>query len=72
MRIGRSVAAGDACAGGSADAGVATAGVAAVAVLAEGEAADPEPPDWRALIAMTRSLLRILAVPVRPKPPARP
>ena len=30
-----------------------------------------EPPDWRVLIAATRSLLRILAVPVMPRPPAR-
>ena len=34
--------------------------------------AECEPPAWLALIAVTRSPLRILAVPVRPMLPAIP
>jgi len=36
------------------------------------ESAGAEPPDWRPLIAVTRSPLRILAIPVKPRLPARP
>jgi len=36
------------------------------------EAACVEAPDWRPLIAVTRSPLRILAVPVKPRLPASP
>jgi len=41
-------------------------------VEAGAEAAGAEPPVWRPLIAVTRSPLRILAVPVKPMLPARP
>ena len=65
------MAAGAAWATEAADAGAATAGVDAAAGATEVEAADADAPDWRALMAVTRSPLRILAVPVRPRPPAR-
>jgi len=42
------------------------------ALLDAAEAAGAEPPDWWPLMAVTRSPLRILAVPVKPKLPARP
>ncbi len=41
-------------------------------VSAEVEPAFDEAPDWRPLIAVTRSPLRILAVPVKPRLPAKP
>ena len=44
----------------------------AVAGAVEVEPADAEPPAWLALIAVTRSPLRILVVPVRPRLPAMP
>ena len=64
--------------GSTVDAACAGADVAS----AEAEPAGAEParvecssvvaPDWRPLIAVTRSPLRILAVPVKPRLPARP
>ena len=51
---------------------VGAAAVGAAAAATEFGATEAEPPDWRALIAVTRSPLRILAGPLRPRPPARP
>ena len=48
-------------------------GAVATEIEAAGvEAAGVEAPDWRPLIAVTRSPLRILAVPVKPRLPASP
>ena len=70
VRAGRSMVTGATWAVGAADVEAADVGAADGAV--ELGATDAEPPDWRALIAVTRSPLRILAVPLRPRPPARP
>ena len=80
MRAGRSSAAGAAWVAGASDVAanarvteVEAGGVDATGTEATGAGAiGAEAPDWRALIAMTSSPLRILAVPVRPRPPAKP
>ena len=64
---------GGAASAASAGADVVSAELEPVCVVsAEVEPAFDEAPDWRPLIAVTRSPLRILAVPVKPRLLARP